>query len=1312
MKKIIYIAMSLILLLNIPVFADRNETRRKNNEISSQQTTETLKDLPSKLSEKLDGYLVIKTENNVIYASGKAEKIDVPAFSENNAVYIPSAAAADFFGKKAVWDAETSSVKIDETVIYPSQNSKITDGRTMTDASALADVLGVKTVYSDEDTIILGMKDMAQEIIDEVTAALRDKFYVLPDTSKKGDGTKENPYGGLNAAVLALREYTKKGMNTNITVYLREGLYVHKDAVRFTTEDSGKNGYTITYKSYPGETAEIAAAEKVEGWKPYKDGIYMARINASRPVNVLYENDLFAYKARYPNLGDKPYRDYYLRSAGYDKSSPNRFYFNSGDLPYIDDRQGLQAAMFGGGENGEFNWWMEVYNAQIDYRRKSLTLTTAPIRVMGKGSRFFIQGSLELLDQKGEFYYNESSKMIYYKPFNDDINAQTITYATANSPIILEGTKENNIKNIAFEELKIGKSNTNTELRAAMDEAITFKYADNCAIRNCEILLTGCDAVWMNNCKNCDISGNYMHDLGSAAVKCEADDLYGEIVYTGNKINNNYIKNVGLIKREASGIFIKNTDYGEIMYNHVEASPRIGIQFSTGYEAQSLVGSTIRGTKVDELNMFEFRNCTRNHIAYNDVTDVETDTQDGGAIYTWGAGMYNLVENNHVHDVDFPNVGGHSVGYPYYGDDSSGYTIYNKNLADNNQQYGDGTMLAVLITKSVGHTITNNFFLNNPNAAKGAYSTETKNSDPHNNITYVNNLTMNSSDNLHGQWKWYDDRFKKCDYNFYYNDSGKYLIYNNDKAKNLDEWKRINTDYGYMDNNSISGENPCFVDYENRDYRLRYDSPAYSIGIDDIDERDIGVREDFKFADKEGELKKLYLETSTDGLSANVRVNTGGSSQIKPEARTVDGFFANLDNAEITYSSSDENIARVSENGLITGVGTGIAEITVSASKNGKTISSNLFVLVNDRFVGVDVKLASNIVDKGDTTDVIGVGKSEMGYSMVLNEKSYSSSDQSVAKIDESGKITAVSAGTATITVTGKYNGVTQSGSAVLTILNGVLDNITIKAEKNDGILTGEKVQLDFDAVLTTGVKVEHKDVKISYTSGDDKIISVDENGVMTGISEGRTTVTLSLEKDGFKKSADLLVSVFDTYSGKLGDGWKETNFGTSHGYADFRSDGTVLLRSTGDDFYGTADDGYYLYKEVNGNDVTIEMSVKSLLETSSNAAVGLTIRESASPESRNYTIRTLRGGAVISVWRDENGGECGYAQHDAGKYPLKLKIEKKGSSIKSYIDFGDGYKEAYSKQMNFDSYTVGIPMFSQYPLSTEAIISDLKVTE
>ncbi len=1314
MKRICCYLLTFVLLLgNTAVFADRNEDRRKQ-ETASKPKQEQIPNLPAKLASELDGCLVIKTENSIIYESGKGVKSAYPAFNENDKIFIPAAQTAEFFGKKAVWIAEIGSVKIDEQIIHPSETSVIKDGRTMIESGAMAGYVGAEVVYKGSDTVILSKKKIAQSVIDKTVAALRDKFYVSPSGSSGGDGSLENPFGSIKEAVSYLRGYTAAGMNTNITVYLRGGLYTNNEAIKFTSADSGKNGFTITYKSYPGETAEIAAAKEVKGWKPYKDGIYMAEVDASEEINVLYEGDIFAHKARYPNLGDGAYRDYYLHSAGYNESNPKTFYFNKGDLPYISDAEGLQAVIFGGGENGFINWWMEAFNAQIDYRKKSLTLSTDPVRVMGPGSRYFIQGSLELLDSEGEFYYDKNAKVIYYKPYGKDINSETITYPTVVNPIILEGTEADPIKNIVFDNIKVGKSNTNTELRAASDEAIYFKYAENCAMRNSEILLTGNDGIVLINTKNCDVSGNYIHDIGAVGVKTDADYLYGEVKYSGNTINNNYIKNIGILKREASGIVLKNTDYGTVMYNHIESTPRMAILFGTGYMACMFIGQTFGGKTVDVDNQFDFVNCMGNVIAYNDVTDVMTDSQDGGAIYGWGSGKYNRVENNHVHDTDMHKISDHPTYFPLYNDDSNGYTIYNKNIVDNNQLNGNGQMIAPMFIKSVGNEITNNFVLNNPASIRSAISTHADIDDPGNNNICTNNLVMNSGDRLHGQYSWKSDRFKQCDYNMYYNENGKYMIYGIDLAKTYDQWKKMPTDNGYMDTHSISGENPSFVDYDGRDYRLRYDSDAFKVGIEDIDEKDIGVKADFRFADREEEIKKLYLETSSDGLSANVRINAGESTQIIPSVRTVSGYFANLDNAKITYKSSNENAAIVDESGIVTGTGSGIAEITVTVEKAEKTISSKLYVLVGDNMESLEINIGSAVIDNGKTTNVLATGKSSMGYTIPVTDITYESSDKTVAEIDENGNITALKPGSATITATAAYKGrQCLASSAPIKVLDGVIDKISVTAEKTDAILVGESIQLNVEATLSNGKSVNNSEMSIKYMSGDENIIKVDENGVMTGSGEGRTSVTVALEKDGFGKTYDVQVSVFEKYSGTLGNGFKEINFGTSYGYADFRSDGSILMRSTGEDFYGEADDGYYLYKDITNENVTIEMKVNSLYQTSNNTAVGITIRESASAESKNYTIRTLRGGTVISVWRKENGGGSGYTEHGSGKFPLKLKIEKKGNSIKSYVDFGSGYKEAYNMSLDVGkSYTVGLPMFSQSNMSTEAVISDLVITE
>lgn len=1309
MKKIIGIITSLVILITsgMPVSADRNEDRAKSEQQSSVQQTAASRNLSAKLSKILEGCIVIKADRDYAFESGKATELDVPAYYKDGGIYIPIAPTAEFFGQKAVWNGESGSVKIGEKLIYPGDGCEIKSGRTMAKADKAAELLGVKLIYSDENTVILGNKELAKSELEEAVSSLSDVVYVTNSTSNSGDGTFENPYGGIEYAIEKIREKTSSGMNTDLTVYLRGGLYTQHNAIEFTPEDSGKNGFTITYKSYPGETAEIAAADTVKGWKLYRDGIYMAKVDAQIPVNLMFENDRLAHKARYPNIENRDFKDCYLKSAGYDKENPLRFFFEKGDIPYMKDTTGLQVYFWGGGDDGVWNWYSERRNANINYRERSLTISHNETYVLGKGSRYYIEGCLELLDEEGEFYYDEINRTLYYKPFNADINSQVITYGTAISPIRLVGTKENPVKNICFENIKVGKSNTNTELRAAIHEAIYFLHAENCGFKNSEILMTGGDALQFYNCKNCYVIGNRIHDVGAAAVRLDADDLAGDPVYTGNRIENNYIQNCGLIKRDANGIHIKNTDYGTILHNRVDNVPRADILWGTGYTANMRIGQTHRGQTVTEENQYDFSNCMHNYIAYNDTSRALVDSQDGGAMYGWGSGKGNIVENNHIHDMDIP----FSMGYAMYGDNQTGYTMWSKNLIDNNNLIGDGTLYAAMVIKGVKHRVYNNFYLNNPRCSRGAFTTSSDEDDTADQNIYMHNLTMNSSDQLHGQYKWLDNRFRKLDYNMYYNDSGKYLVYNNPKAKTYEEWKKIETDYGLMDTHSIAGQNPNFVDYENRDYRLRYDSAAFSIGIEDINERDIGLTEDFRFADKEEELGKLYPETESDGLSANVRLNFGESTKINLSARTVSGFFANLDNADIKYTSSNEAVAAVSADGVIKAGESGIAEIGITAEKNGKTVNSKLFVLVNDRLDSIEANVADTVIDNNSETSALGSAKSTMGYYLPLSGYTYKSSNENILTVDESGNIKSHSPGTAYITVTGTYKGITKSASTAITVLDGVLDKITLKGEKTDGIVIGENVKFDYSVLLTTGKEVAASDVHAAYSVDDESIATIDQSGNLTALSEGETSVNITLEKDGFRKSSSVAISVYKSYSGKLADGWKETNFGTSHGYADFRSDGTVLMRSTGIDFYGTEDDGYYLYKDVKGDNASVEMNIQSILQRANNTAVGVTVRESASPDSRNYTVR-LQGSNVLAVWREETGGECKYASLTSASAPVKIKIEKIGSQFNAYVDSGSGWQLLHTVNMSFGSCTAGVPMYSQHDLSTQAIVKDLTVTE
>ena len=102
------------------------------------------------------------------------------------------------------------------------------------------------------------------------------EFYVSPDGSDSGRGTIDDPFATIAAARDAVRE-AKDGFSGDITVYLREGRYYQASTLEFTSEDSGSDDCTITYKSYKGETAIIDGAVALDSGsftKPAADDAY------------------------------------------------------------------------------------------------------------------------------------------------------------------------------------------------------------------------------------------------------------------------------------------------------------------------------------------------------------------------------------------------------------------------------------------------------------------------------------------------------------------------------------------------------------------------------------------------------------------------------------------------------------------------------------------------------------------------------------------------------------------------------------------------------------------------------------------------------------------------------------------------------------------------------------------------------------------------------------------------------------------------------------------------------------------------------
>lgn len=172
---------------------------------------------------------------------------------------------------------------------------------------------------------------------------------------------------------------------------------------------------------------------------------------------------------------------------------------------------------------------------------------------------------------------------------------------------------------------------------------------------------------------------------------------------------------------------------------------------------------------------------------------------------------------------------------------------------------------------------------------------------------------------------------------------------------------------------------------------------------------------------------KVKAETKTiDVTSVTARISqsqltVGDTAQI-----TAIVSPANATNKNLTYTSSNENVAFVNQEGKVTAKAAGTAKITVKSS-NGKSASVDLSV--KDRIIDVDrvevgILPAATVV-KGNTARITATVFPADATDKTLK---YTSSDETVASVDAAGKVTANETGTTTIKVetsNGKYAEVT-----------------------------------------------------------------------------------------------------------------------------------------------------------------------------------------------------------------------------------------------------------------------------------------------
>ena len=119
---------------------------------------------------------------------------------------------------------------------------------------------------------------------------------------------------------------------------------------------------------------------------------------------------------------------------------------------------------------------------------------------------------------------------------------------------------------------------------------------------------------------------------------------------------------------------------------------------------------------------------------------------------------------------------------------------------------------------------------------------------------------------------------------------------------------------------------------------------------------------------------------------------------------------ADATNNSVEWSSDNESVATVDNNGRVTSKGNGKAVITVKTKDQEKTATCEVTVSVPVSSISLN-KTSLTLIEGEEETLVVTINPSNAADKIIK----WTSSDTSVAAVDENGKVTAVSKGTATI---------------------------------------------------------------------------------------------------------------------------------------------------------------------------------------------------------------------------------------------------------------------------------------------------------
>ena len=648
-------------------------------------------------------------------------------------------------------------------------------------------------------------------------------LHVAPDGKDSWTGRRRRPADGdgplasIAGARDRIRELRKMpgGLKQPVRVEIADGVYRIRETISFTPSDSGTAECPITYCAAAGAKPVISGARVIKGWKSTPSGkLWQAEVPDARAgkwhFRQLFVGGTRYVRARRPNLED--YWFYFEKVQRLDKEG--KATFKERQIKNWPDLDEMEIVLF--------RMWdiSRLRIAKIDEKKRLLRFAFPKDErwLAHWDPRYYIENSLAFLDSPGEWHLDRRKGILFVQPLAGHRPDRELVVAPVVDKLILfEGTPENAVKHIRFEDLTFAHSAWTLAPEGfdghqggvAVGGSIEGDYTEECAFEKCTFKQLGRYAVNLRRgCKKNVIRSCEFTDLGGGGILIgDKKDPPEEADQTsGNQIIRCHVHHTGKVWHGSNGIWIGYANHTRIAHCYVHHVPCNGISVGWGWTRKP-------------------SSAHHNIVEHNRVHHAMMYMGDGGGIYTLNVQPGTVIRNNVVHDVR----GYHANGNGIYMDSSSGKMLVENNVVCRVIR----TSVVLGGAQTVGSVIRNNIFALGKCESISGYSKHGRNHVFERNIIYLGEGPLVEN--------WLANTFRHIDHNVYFSTREAWPItFLNDMS--FEAWQESGRDV-----HSVMAD-PMFVDAANGDFRLRPDSPALKLGFKQIKVKPIGPPPDKEWA--------------------------------------------------------------------------------------------------------------------------------------------------------------------------------------------------------------------------------------------------------------------------------------------------------------------------------------------------------------------------------------------------------------------------------------------------------------------------------